>query len=146
MLELGFEPQVRSILKNVRPDRQTLLFSATFKRRIERLANQGLRRPVRITVGKVGQAAENIRQVVWVFKDHGGKYQWLLARLPAFLGEGKVMIFVSGKAGCDELVKNMNTEWRRRNGVPEPEDPSTKRRGSRYVKCCVGGTLFAASG
>jgi len=38
MFDLGFEPQVRSILSNVRPDRQTLLFSATFAKRIEKLA------------------------------------------------------------------------------------------------------------
>ena len=50
MFEMGFEPQVRSIVKNVRPDRQTLLFSATFKRRIENLARDALTNPVRITV------------------------------------------------------------------------------------------------
>ena len=38
MFDLGFEPQVRSILNAIRPDRQTLLFSATFNRRVERLA------------------------------------------------------------------------------------------------------------
>lgn len=37
MFELGFEPQVRSVCNHVRPDRQTLLFSATFKKKIERL-------------------------------------------------------------------------------------------------------------
>lgn len=36
MFELGFEPQVRSVCNHVRPDRQTLLFSATFKKKIER--------------------------------------------------------------------------------------------------------------
>ena len=39
MFDLGFEPQVRSILSNVRPDRQTLLFSATFAKRVEKLAS-----------------------------------------------------------------------------------------------------------
>lgn len=39
MFDLGFEPQVRSILSNVRPDKQTLLFSATFPKRIEKLAS-----------------------------------------------------------------------------------------------------------
>jgi hypothetical protein len=38
MFDLGFEPQVRSLLNAVRPDRQTLLFSATFNKRVERLS------------------------------------------------------------------------------------------------------------
>ena len=50
MFEMGFETQVRSIIKSVRPDRQTLLFSATFKRRIEALARDTLTNPVRISV------------------------------------------------------------------------------------------------
>ena len=46
MFSLGFEPQVRSIVGQVRPDRQTLLFSATFKPNLERLARDVLREPV----------------------------------------------------------------------------------------------------
>lgn len=48
MFDMGFEPQVRSICNHVRPDRQTLLFSATFKRKIERLARDVTIDPVRI--------------------------------------------------------------------------------------------------
>ena len=56
MFDMGFEPQIRSIVGQIRPDRQTLLFSATFKRRVETLARDILRDPVRIMVGKQGQA------------------------------------------------------------------------------------------
>ena len=38
MFDLGFEPQVRSIINSIRPDRQTLLFSATFNKRVEHLS------------------------------------------------------------------------------------------------------------
>jgi ATP-dependent RNA helicase DDX42 len=48
MFEMGFEPQVRSICDHVRPDRQIMLFSATFKKRIERLARDSLVDPVKI--------------------------------------------------------------------------------------------------
>lgn len=47
MLEMGFEAQVKSILENTRADRQTLMFSATFKARTSKLANVWLRDPVR---------------------------------------------------------------------------------------------------
>jgi ATP-dependent RNA helicase DDX42 len=48
MFDMGFEPQVRSICDHVRPDRQTLLFSATFKKKIERLVRDVLIDPIRI--------------------------------------------------------------------------------------------------
>lgn len=48
MFDMGFEPQVRSICNHVRPERQTLLFSATFKKKVERLARDVLTDPVRI--------------------------------------------------------------------------------------------------
>ena len=47
MLEMGFEKQISSILENVRPDRQTLFLSATFGKRVERVARSWLRNPVR---------------------------------------------------------------------------------------------------
>ena len=40
MFDLGFEPQISKILANVRPDRQTVLFSATFPRNVETLAKK----------------------------------------------------------------------------------------------------------
>lgn len=63
MFDLGFEPQIRSVVGQIRPDRQTLLFSATMPRRVERLAREILTDPVRIAVGEVGRANEDITQV-----------------------------------------------------------------------------------
>lgn len=60
--------QVRSICDHVRPDRQTLLFSATFKRKVERLARDVLTDPVRVVQGELGEANQDVTQVcgkVW---------------------------------------------------------------------------------
>jgi ATP-dependent RNA helicase DDX42 len=51
---MGFEQQIRSIVGQIRPDRQTLLFSATMPTKIEKLARDILTDPIRITVGTVG--------------------------------------------------------------------------------------------
>ena len=48
----------------MRPDRQTLLFSATFRKRIERLARDILRDPVRIVQGDIGEANTDVTQVI----------------------------------------------------------------------------------
>lgn len=55
MFALGFEAQVHSIVGQIRPDRQTMLFSATFQRRVERLARAALTDPIRVVIGTVGE-------------------------------------------------------------------------------------------
>ena len=61
MLDMGFEPQIRSIMSNV-PDsskRQTLLFSATWPKEIQKLAFDFLNEPVQINVGDVDSLVAN---------------------------------------------------------------------------------------
>lgn len=55
----------------MRPDRQTLLFSATFARRVEKLARDALRDPIRILHGDAGEASADVYQsvVYVVFKN-----------------------------------------------------------------------------
>jgi len=66
MFDMGFEPQVMKILANIRPDRQTVLFSATFPRQMEALARKSLNKPVEIIVGGRSVVAPEITQVVEV--------------------------------------------------------------------------------
>ena len=48
MFDLGFEPQVMRIIGTIRPDRQTVMFSATFPRQMEALARKILVKPVEV--------------------------------------------------------------------------------------------------
>ena len=59
MLDMGFEPQIRQIIeRNGMPHgsegRITMMFSATFPRPIQRLANDFLQNPVEVKIGRVG--------------------------------------------------------------------------------------------
>ena len=107
MFDLGFEPQVRSICNNVRPDRQTLLFSATFQKRVEKLARDVLTDPVRISIGGVGLQNTDVAQIVSVLEDESFKWDWLTQRLAKMVNEGSVIIFVGKKAAVDELAGNL---------------------------------------
>ncbi|KAI9017572.1 P-loop containing nucleoside triphosphate hydrolase protein, partial [Gaertneriomyces semiglobifer] len=107
MFDLGFEPQVRSVCNNIRPDRQTLLFSATFQKRVERLARDVLNDQVRITIGSVGQANTDITQVIEVVEDDGYKWNWLISKLAGFAVNGSVLVFVGRKVGVDALAGNL---------------------------------------
>lgn len=108
MLSMGFEAQLRSILGQIRPDRQTLLFSATMAGRVEKLARDSMcdPAPARVMVG-TGGANRTIRQVVDVLAAPEDKWEWLAAKLPAFLAAGAVLIFCSTIAACEELSKRM---------------------------------------
>jgi ATP-dependent RNA helicase DDX46/PRP5 len=64
MFDMGFEPQIRMIIQNVRPDRQTVLFSATFPKTIEKLAKGILRAPLEIVVGERSTVNKDITQIV----------------------------------------------------------------------------------
>ena len=66
MLDMGFEPQISRIIANIRPSRQTVMFSATFPRQIEALAKKILTKPLEIVVGQRGQSAKNITQYIEV--------------------------------------------------------------------------------
>lgn len=106
MFHMGFEYQVRSIVQNVRPSRQVLLFSATFPPKIEKLARDILQQPVRITVGEVGQAAINVSQHVEILKNDDEKWPWLSKSIDSMLQKGQVLIFVRSIESAEELTQN----------------------------------------
>ncbi|KAF7658995.1 hypothetical protein LDENG_00004650 [Lucifuga dentata] len=110
MFDMGFEYQVRSIASHVRPDRQTLLFSATFRKKIERLARDILVDPIRVVQGDIGEANEDVTQVVELLHSGSDKWDWLIRRLVEFTSSGSVLIFVTKKANCEELATNLTQE------------------------------------
>ncbi|KNE72825.1 hypothetical protein AMAG_16929 [Allomyces macrogynus ATCC 38327] len=106
MLEQGFEPQVLSVCTHVRPDRQTLLFSATFPRKVETLANIVTNLPVKIVVGG-GNASQDVTQIALVMRDEEDKFMWVLQNLDRFTSSGSVVIFATKKAAVDDLVSRL---------------------------------------
>eukprot|EP00850_Spirogloea_muscicola_P012567 SM000082S22809 [mRNA] locus=s82:13116:16227:- [translate_table: standard] len=105
--QLTVEVQVRSIVGQIRPDRQTLLFSATMPARVERLARDILSMPVRVAVGEVGAANADIRQEVEVVPEDSSKLPWLLRHLPRFIDDGDVLVFASTKARVEDLLGSL---------------------------------------
>ncbi|ONL94375.1 hypothetical protein ZEAMMB73_Zm00001d027951 [Zea mays] len=71
MLDMGFEPQIRKIVAQIRPDRQTLYWSATWPREVEALARQFLQNPYKVIIGSPElKANHSIQQIVEVISDH----------------------------------------------------------------------------
>jgi ATP-dependent RNA helicase RhlE len=70
MLDMGFLPDVRRIMKRVPPKRQTLFFSATIGPEIAQLAAEMLVQPVRVELQTTAAPAEGIEQTVYTIAHH----------------------------------------------------------------------------
>src|SRR4051812_34276699 len=66
MLDMGFEPQIRKIVKQVQPKRQTLMFTATWPKEVRKIASDLLTNPVRVNIGNSDELVANksITQVI----------------------------------------------------------------------------------
>jgi ATP-dependent RNA helicase DDX46/PRP5 len=106
MFDMGFEPQINSILKNVRPDRQLVLFSATFPLQVEALARKVLTAPIEVTVGLRSVASGDITQYVEV-RDEEDKFPRLLQLLGLWCERGNILIFADSQSHCDVIFKDL---------------------------------------
>ena len=124
MLDMGFEPQIRSIVKHVPTVRQTLLFSATWPREIQKLAHDFLTEPIQINVGEVNALVANkdIQQTIVMLNNDNEKFDKLEELLRELTGENKeetkstpntvkqhekIIIFVAKKVSCTEIANRL---------------------------------------
>merc|ERR1711988_1645202 len=111
MLDMGFEPQVRKIASQCRPDRQTLMWSATWPREVQRLARDLCKEdPVHINIGSLEmRAAHTIRQYVEVVTaaDKRGRMRRLLEKV---MDGSKILIFAQTKREGDDLTRELRTD------------------------------------
>ena len=111
MFDMGFEPQIMKILCNIRPDRQTVLFSATFPRQMESLARKTLAKPVEIVVGGRSVVAPEITQIVEV-REENEKFIRLLELLGDMYNDvenedARALIFVDRQESADGLLHSL---------------------------------------
>jgi ATP-dependent RNA helicase DDX46/PRP5 len=109
MFDMGFEPQVMKIIGNIRPDRQTILFSATMPRIMDALAKKTLQSPVEITVGGRSVVAPEITQIVEVI-DEKEKFHRLLGLLGDLYNkdeDARTLVFVDRQEKADDLLKDL---------------------------------------
>jgi ATP-dependent RNA helicase RhlE len=100
MLDLGFLPQMRDILRQLPRQRQTMMFSATMPDSIEMIARDFMRDPVRIDITPEGGAAEGISHRLYLVKEED-KRNALLALLAEELGS--TLVFVRRKIDAEWL-------------------------------------------
>ena len=112
MLDMGFEPQIRKIVDQIRPDRQTLMWSATWPKEVQNLARDYLDDPIQVTIGSLELAASHtITQIVQVVTEYQ-KRDLLVKHLESALADSnsKVLVFASTKRTCDEVTSYLRAD------------------------------------
>jgi len=111
MLDMGFEPQIRRIVEEedmpVTGVRQTLMFSATFPKEIQRLAASFLEDYIFLAVGRVGSTTDLVTQKFLRAEEHD-KQTMLLDLLASV--KGRTLIFVETKKKADQLEDFLQQE------------------------------------
>jgi len=105
MLDMGFIHAIRQVLKLLPPQRQNLMFSATYSEEIRELANRFLRNPVTVEVAPRNATADRVEQTVYrVSKDHK---RHLLAHLIDSGNWHQVLVFTRTKHGANRLAQQL---------------------------------------
>ncbi|WZZ42000.1 hypothetical protein YC2023_038259 [Brassica napus] len=112
MLDMGFEPQIRKIVNEIPPRRQTLMYTATWPNEVRKIANDLLVNPVQVNIGSVDELAANkaITQYVEVVPQME-KERRLEQILRSQERGSKVIIFCATKRLCDHLSRSVGRNF-----------------------------------
>ncbi|CAI6241920.1 unnamed protein product [Periconia digitata] len=150
MFDMGFEPQVLKILANIRPDRQTIMFSATLPKNMASLARKELTRPVEVTIGGRSVVAEEVEQIVTLLPpSYDRKVTELIRELGILFGKNdnaQVLIFVERQEAADDLLhKLMKNRYMAVNTIHGAKDQNDRSEAINDFKQGVLPILIATS-
>ena len=103
MLDMGFLPQLRQVLRAVRKPRQSLMFSATMDAEVERVAREFLRDPVKVRMNDTSTPPTAIRQTIYPVTQEN-KAQILLSLLGR-QGVSSAIVFARTRSRADRVTK-----------------------------------------
>ncbi|CAI7613205.1 hypothetical protein PCG10_003587 [Penicillium crustosum] len=128
MLDMGFEPQIRKIIGQIRPDRQTCMWSATWPKEVRQLASDFLSDYIQVNVGSTDLSANHrITQIVEVVSDFE-KRDKMIKHLEKIMEDrsNKCIIFTGTKRVADEI-----TRFLRQDGWPALSIHGDKQQNER---------------
>lgn len=105
MLDMGFIPSIRQIVRLLPRHRQTLLFSASLSRDIEKLTHEFLRSPKMVQIGRRADPAQTVTQLVYEVPNH--LKSELLLHLLRDSSMNMVLVFSRMKHSADRIARNL---------------------------------------
>src|SRR5947199_1245614 len=107
MLDMGFLPPIRRIVKALPQKRQTLMFSASLSREIEQLTHQFQQSPKIVQIGRRANPAETVTQLAYEVPPH--LKSALLLHLLGDQQFGTVLVFARTKRGADKIARRLES-------------------------------------
>lgn len=115
LLDMGFEPQLRKIVSQIRPDRQTLFWSATWSKAVEGMAKEflgGGQAAVKVVVGGADEQGASLKankdvEQKFVFVSERERSGHLAEFVKTAGKEKKMMVFCESKRGADALTREL---------------------------------------
>jgi ATP-dependent RNA helicase RhlE len=107
MLDMGFLPAIRRVVKGLPQKRQTLLFSATLSKEIEGLTHEFQRNPKMVQIGRRSNPAETVTQ--WVYEVPQHLKASLLCHILKDPAMNMVLVFTRTKHGADRLARKLDS-------------------------------------
>ncbi|MCZ6655255.1 MAG: DEAD/DEAH box helicase, partial [Planctomycetota bacterium] len=105
MLDMGFLPDIRRILRKVPEQRQTLLLSATIPPLIRDLAQSILKNPVSVAVARVSAPTELVEH--WAYRVEKKEKPSLLCNVLQHTPYSRALVFTRTKHGADKVVRHL---------------------------------------
>jgi ATP-dependent RNA helicase RhlE len=107
MMDMGFLPAIRQIVKALPRERQTLLFSASFSKEIEKIASDFLTSPETVQIGRRAEPAELVEQIVYEVPK--SRKVGLLLHLLRDQALDSVLVFSRTKHGADKIARKLES-------------------------------------
>jgi ATP-dependent RNA helicase RhlE len=117
MLNLGFRPQLTSILAMMKPKRQNILFSATMTDEVDAVLNDFFDFPEEVSLASSGTPLENITQISYAVTNFNTKINLLKHLLAENENMSRVLIFVNNKKISDMLHESIDEDFEGQFGV-----------------------------
>jgi ATP-dependent RNA helicase RhlE len=132
MLDMGFLPDIRRIIKALPSQRQTLLFCATLSREIEAITHEFLRAPRTVQIGRRANPAETVTQFVYEVPKH--LKPALLAHLLRQPSLNMVLVFSRMKHGADRVARSLEAHGIRTAALHSNRSQSQRLRALKDFK------------
>lgn len=144
MLDMGFEPQIRKILLDIRPDRQTIMTSATWPPGVRRLAQSYMKNPIQVCVGSLDLAAtHSVKQVIELLENDQDKFSTLKSFVKNMTKTDKIIVFCGRKARADDLSSDLTLDGFMTQSIHGNREQSDREQAIADIKSGIVRILIA---
>lgn len=126
MLDIGFYDDIKRIIQECPPQRQSLMFSATMAPKIRKLAKEILQDPAEVNLA-VSKPAEGVTQMVYMAHEEQkqGLARHIIAQYPDFKS---IIIFCSTKKKIQKLVASLQRKGLNVEGISSDYEQSEREK------------------